>query len=69
MIISTQDWRLWGTEIDDKVSKVLKVEFDESLDGGFVLIDMKNNLKYDFSITNIVDENREKIGETLFAML
>ncbi|MCX7694438.1 MAG: V-type ATP synthase subunit E family protein [Caloramator sp.] len=69
LIVSRQDWELWGKEVDEGYKKVLKVEFEEKLDGGFILIDLNNNLKYDFSIENIIDESREKIGEKLFAML
>lgn len=60
LIVSRQDWELWGKEVDEGYKKILKVEFEENLDGGFILIDLNNNLKYDFSIENIIDENREK---------
>ncbi|SHE60644.1 MULTISPECIES: V-type ATP synthase subunit E [Caloramator] len=68
LIVTRQDWDLWGKDLD-KETRLLNVVFDESVSGGFILIDLKNNFKYDFSIENIVDENREKIGEKLFAML
>ncbi|MBZ4663063.1 MAG: hypothetical protein JG776_745 [Caloramator sp.] len=69
LIVNRQDWNLWGSDVEGELRSVLKVIFDENVSGGFILVDFKNNFKYDFSIENIVEEYREKIGEKLFAML
>lgn len=69
IIITQADWNLWYKDLQMKSNKNLSVEFDDNIIGGFILIDYKNNVKYDFSIINLVEANREKIGEKLFSLL
>ncbi|GFR34412.1 V-type ATP synthase subunit E [Thermobrachium celere] len=69
IIITQADWNLWYKDLQIKSNKNLSVEFDDNIIGGFILIDKQNNVKYDFSIGNLVEANREKIGEKLFSLL
>lgn len=47
----------------------LKITCDDSLIGGFILIDMEKNIKIDMSFTDRVNSARNLIGERLFAIL
>jgi len=59
---------------NDKIKEIfnsrdLKITCDDSLIGGFVLIDIEKNIKIDMSFTDRVNSSRNLIGERLFAIL
>jgi vacuolar-type H+-ATPase subunit E/Vma4 len=59
---------------DDKIKDIfkgraLKIACDDSLVGGFVLIDTDKNIKIDMSYTDRVNSSKDLIGERLFAIL
>jgi len=66
--ISHDDWNNWYKDLQIKKDNI-NIIYDDSIIGGFILIDKQNNVKYDFSILNLVEINRERIGEKLFSLL
>lgn len=70
MYITEKDSNRYNDKIKEIFnSRDLKITCDDSLIGGFVLIDTEKNIKIDMSFTDRVNSSRNLIGERLFAIL
>lgn len=69
VMLTKKDFNLLEDDIKKIVNDKTEILIDDSIAGGVVIIDKKNNIKYDMSLINIVEEKSEMIGEKLFGML
>lgn len=69
IMLAKNDFTSLETEIKKAYKDNVDILIDDSILGGVIIFDKKNNIKYDMSIKNIVEEKSEMIGEKLFGML
>lgn len=67
--LTKKDFDILEADIRKVVGTSAEILIDDSIVGGVVIIDKVNNIKYDMSLNNIVEEKSEMIGEKLFGML